>query len=450
MNEVWTHWEGEVINGTFPLRRLLGASDHSGVFLTEHPAQNLPKAAIKVIPADPGTAQIQLSRWSTAAALSHPHLIRLLDSGRCQLGDDPFLFLVMEYAGETLSEILPSRALTEGEVRELLIPTLDVLTFLHSKSLVQGHLQPSNILVVDDQPKLASDSIGPVGEFTPGIARPSPYDAPEKTKNGEISAAADIWALGVTLIEALTQRPSTGPIESSGILSWPASLPPAFVDTVRRCLSRNPADRPTASELQTQAKEAAPAILVPNSQPVVRKTTGRVTPPEKSSMRRLSVQAVGVIIFVLIALWAGWHLIRSNPHAQQDTSSTSQSSLQPAVSPDPSSSTNPTESKSATPRAVSDASFVVHEEIPDVPQSANQTIHGHIDVSVLVTVDSSGNVVDEIIKKSGPSQYFARAATAAAKRWKFAPAANQDPREWLLWFQFTSSGATAHATIPRS
>src|ERR1700692_3145451 len=98
MTEVWTRWEGQVVNGVFPLRRFLSASDHSAVFLTEYKAHNLPNAALKLVPVIPTLAQAQLSRWAVAATLSHPHLIRLLGSGRCQLGDLPFLFVVMEYA----------------------------------------------------------------------------------------------------------------------------------------------------------------------------------------------------------------------------------------------------------------------------------------------------------------------------------------------------------------
>ena len=42
MSEVWTRLEGQVVNGAFPLRRYLGSSDHSGVFLTEYAAQSFP------------------------------------------------------------------------------------------------------------------------------------------------------------------------------------------------------------------------------------------------------------------------------------------------------------------------------------------------------------------------------------------------------------------------
>src|SRR3981189_3242424 len=115
MTEVWTKWEGQVISGVFPLRRLLSASDHSAVFLTEYKAQSLPNAALKLVPAIPALAQAQLSHWTMAATLAHPHLIRLFEAGLCQLGGLQFLFVVMEYAEQTLSRILLQRALTPAE-----------------------------------------------------------------------------------------------------------------------------------------------------------------------------------------------------------------------------------------------------------------------------------------------------------------------------------------------
>jgi hypothetical protein len=116
MTEVWTKWESQVINGQFLLRRFLGGSEHSAVFLTEHKAQNLPNAALKLVPAIPTLTQAQLSHWTTAATLSHPHLIRLLESGRCELGGLQFLFIVMEYAEQTLSQILPRREIGRAHV----------------------------------------------------------------------------------------------------------------------------------------------------------------------------------------------------------------------------------------------------------------------------------------------------------------------------------------------
>src|SRR5882757_1323 len=163
MTQVGTQWEGQVVNGVYPLRRFLSASEHSPVFLTESTTEGFLNAAIKLVPADPALTKLQLWHWKTAATFSHPHLIRLLDAGQCEIEGRPLLFVVMEYAEESLSQILPYRALEPGEVRELLVPTLEALTFLHRENWVQGQLKPSNFLVVNDQLKLATDTIRPAG-----------------------------------------------------------------------------------------------------------------------------------------------------------------------------------------------------------------------------------------------------------------------------------------------
>jgi len=93
---------------------------------------------------------------------------------------------------------------------------------------------------------------------------------------------------------------------------------------------------------------------------------------------------------------------------------------------------------------------VVHEEIPNVPHSALATIHGHVKVAVRVTVDSSGNVVDDSFDHAGPSHYFARVASQAARKWKFAPTDPKSGRQWVVHFDFSKTGTTAHATTTRS
>jgi TonB family protein len=93
---------------------------------------------------------------------------------------------------------------------------------------------------------------------------------------------------------------------------------------------------------------------------------------------------------------------------------------------------------------------VLHEEIPDVPLRARDTIHGRIDISIRVTVNNAGDVVDETLEKRGPSRYFARLATEAARKWKFAATDDQASRKWLLRYEFTRNGATVLVAMPRS
>ena len=442
MTEIWTKWEGQVINGVFPLRRFVRASDHSAVFLTEHAAQNLPSAALKLVPAVPKLAQAQLSRWSTVAALAHPHLIRLLESGRCQIEDLEFIFVVMEYAEQSLSQILPQRPLTPDEVREMLLPTLSALAFLHGKNLVQGQLKPSNFLVVDDQLKLASDTIRPAGESTATITAPSVYDPPE-ANGGSSSAAGDIWSLGITLAEALTQHPASLPDGGLTSALVAAAVPPALANIVHQCLNHNPANRPTAAEILAEINPTAPvpqpqpAIPAPEQldlipKPGVRETPNTAAPPEESPLKRYLVMAMAAILVLAVALWGGSRLLSSKTSSAPPTAA--------AQNPEPSSPIPPT-----APPPVEGSPFVIHEEIPEISRHARDSIRGHIKIAVRVTVDSSGNVVNEVLETRGPSYYFARLATEAARKWKFVPA-DQDSRKWLLRFEFARDGVTGHAT----
>src|SRR5262249_2401484 len=147
---LWQDWQDSVINGIYPLRRVLHASAQDAVFLTESRLHNRSNAAIKIVRAEGVTADLQLRRWRMVTALSHPHLTRLLDSGQCQLGGQQCLFVVMEDAEQTLAQVLAHRALTADEVRDMLPPTLAALGFLHRKNLVHGRLKPASLLVVND------------------------------------------------------------------------------------------------------------------------------------------------------------------------------------------------------------------------------------------------------------------------------------------------------------
>jgi TonB family protein len=329
----------------------------------------------------------------------------------------------------------------------MLRPTLDALAFLHGRNLVHGQLKPPNILVVDDQLKLASDTIRPAGAPRAGTNKPSPYDPPEAV-NGRIAAAGDIWALGITLVEALTQRPPVWPDKGSENVSLPAGLPPTFAETIGRCLSSNPADRPTVLDLEGEFNLAPPAATDSKSQPVERITTRQTAAPRKPPKQRLFVSIIAVLLVVLAAAWTGSRLLQRSPNSQRPASPTGSRADSTEMKPAPWRPASPPSERPVQP--LPDASpAVLQQEIPNVPRSASRTIHGRINVTVRVTVDRSGTVVGEILEKPGPSKYFSRLATTAAKQWKFAPADNRDDREWLLWFEFSRDGTTGHATSPQ-
>lgn len=309
---VWTAWENHVVNDTYPLRRVLGASHHGVVFLTEYRATEL---AIKLVPVETVRVADRLAEWKAAATITHPHLIQLFDVGRCQLGRREFVFVVMEYAQQTLTQILRKRALAPDEVREMLSHVLDTLAWLHRDDLVHGHLKPSNILAVNDQLKLSSDTIRATGQAPSGVVRTSLYDPPE-LRDRTISTAGDMWALGMTLVEVLTQRTwaaARGQGETTASLL--SNVPEPFQDTARRCLRRAPADRATASELLAQYRPATAAVEptlklesteaqeTTQSETAI-ETADEPADPPNVSLIRLTLGALAAALLLFLGAWA--------------------------------------------------------------------------------------------------------------------------------------------------
>jgi TonB family protein len=265
MSDTWKQCEGQVVDGKFQLLEHLGGSDHSVVFLTERGNGKPQKAAIKFVQADAANADLQLSRWKQAAQLSHANLIKLFETGRCHLAGMDLLYVVMEFAAENLAEFLPQRALSPAETRDMLEPFVETLTYLHGKGFLHARIKPGNILAIDDQLKLSSDSVCRVGE-APLDAKPDAYTPPESAQ-GESSPAGDVWALGVTLVETLTQRAperTASPSENREELPVADTLPQPYLDIARHCLQLDPRRRWSVTEISTRlnppAKPPAPSL----------------------------------------------------------------------------------------------------------------------------------------------------------------------------------------------
>jgi len=451
--EFWTRWEHQVVNGVFPLRRLLGCSDRTAVFLTEHKAKNLPNAAIKLVRTDGLGAKAQLKQWKAAAALSHPHLLSLFEMGRWRPGRREFVFLVMEYAEQTLDQILNQRALTPDEVRGMLPPTLEALEYLHRNKWVHGQLRPSNFLAVNDELKLASESVRPAGH-SDSVLRISLHDPPELAKSGA-SAAGDVWGFGMTLVQALTRATPSWPDQRSETATLPANLPAPFVGLVRRCLSRTPANRPTVIELEAPFKTALRANSSADVQPPAATPTSqkpapaapKVVPPQPKRKRNMSLLSFAATFVIVLA---GWMYFFNSPSAQPQPAIVAASVPTPVASPPV---IAPTPEPVAEDPAPTSFDFevtpkaVLYEAKPSVPQDLSAKIRGAIDVTLRVLVDPSGDVMAALMENPGRNKTLARLADTAARDWKFAETEDKDStRVWLLRFQFTRDGVTASAT----
>jgi TonB family protein len=434
-SELWKNWEGRAAEGKFPLRQWLGGSDHSAVFLTQRTGAESQKAAIKLIPADSREAA-QLSRWAEAAKLSHPHLLRLFEFGRCQIDSTHVLYVVMEYAEENLAEILPLRPLTPDEASAMLGPTAEALEYLHKSGFAHGRIKPSNIMAVRDQLKISADRLGKAGER--GDARaPSVYDAPEAASTG-LSPAADIWSLGATLVAVLTQNEPTPKTLAREPIAVPETISQAIREIARRCLQIDPQQRCTASDILARIKPQASRAPLPVSTRVV-----ETHPSPQHSWRWILVPAIAVAL--VLAVWVSSKVISHQPPVPAAEVAPAKA---PAEAP-PSQTPAPFAEKMKPAQTGTARGSVLRQVMPEVSRSAQNTIQGRLKVVVDVSVDTSGNVSGAKFVSSGPSTYFASRALAAARGWKFNPPqvdGQAAPSEWLLRFQFRRTSIEAFPT----
>jgi len=496
MSNTWKEWEGQILDGKFPLLRYLGGSEHCAVFLTErHEGERLIKAAIKLIPAAPENGEIQLSRWQKAAELSHPDLIPLHEMGSSDLDGVPLIYVVMECAEENLAQVLPGRALTPAEAREMLDSVLDVLAYLHRKGFVHGHIKPANIMASGEQLKVSSDGLRRVGESLDGPGNQDAYDAPENAPGilpapQPMSPAGDVWSLGIAIVETLTQNlPVVRTAEQQDPL-LPRSLQEPFLEIASHCLVLQPQSRWTVAQIAARLEGRDPIPQMRALPPEVRTSLPEVQPIARASRPTSKHRSYKVLIAVgsalgLAAILAGPRLLRRHADAPQTPAAAVEQLLVPPVRKQvaPSSQERPTkpyrssvaeeersskapvpvpalihpetmhEEETNTVARLPVGSFVhggvAHQVMPEVLQSARNSIRGTVRVSVKVNVDRSGNVEDAELESRGPSKYFARAALDAAQDWKFkAPMAGSRGvlSTWTLRFEFTRDETTVVPT----
>jgi outer membrane biosynthesis protein TonB len=160
-----------------------------------------------------------------------------------------------------------------------------------------------------------------------------------------------------------------------------------------------------------------------------------------------------MMIAALVLVILGWILLRaltshratSQPPAPPQVPAGSQPG---AVAPPPA-GPRTTDSASSpanvTRSAATNSSAVLHEVIPEVPQTARRTIRGHLKVWIRVIVDQDGSVFAATADRAGPSRYFERLAVEAAKKWTF-PAVDAPPRRIMqLRFDFSRDAVSARA-----
>jgi serine/threonine-protein kinase len=315
------------ITGSYRIERELGQGGMATVYLA-HDLKHDRKVAIKVLRPELAAvigAERFLREIKTIATLQHPHILGLIDSGEAN-GTAWYVMPFVE--GESLRERLSrEKQLPIAEAVRIATETAGALDYAHRHGVIHRDIKPENILlhdgaalVADFGIALAVSAAGGSRMTETGMSLGTPhYMSPEQAMGErEITARADVYALGCVLYEMLTgDPPFTGSTaqaivarvmtESPRPITTQRHTVPAHVEAaVLTALEKLPADR------FGTAGEFAAAL----GGPADGRTGGpRVTRPFARPPVRLSVYLTVATVALLLAL-AAWGWLRHPPAAE--------------------------------------------------------------------------------------------------------------------------------------
>ena len=363
--------------------------------------------------------------------------------GRGEVDGAAVVYIITELAEEALAQIIPERPLTDAEAEEMMGPVLDALAYLHGNVvLCMGSIKPSNVLVIENDVKLSSDGPIAAGSAAPELLGSDAHHAPE-TATGPVAPSADIWSLGMTVVEALTQQLPVWDSAGKTEPVVPTTLPKPFAAIARECLYVDPAGRCSVSEIRAML-DGRPKTTTLNSPAAVEMPCSHCE--ETDTRKRMPVVPliVGVVLLIAIIIGLGIHS-RKTQTAPVQTETTQQA---PSAEPDTKSATPQPSAAPSSSMTGTSRGEVLNRVVPEASRGASNSIQGKVGVAVRVTVDESGAVTGAEFATHGPSAYFARLAMESARNLEIQAAARRmDGRREARGCCTTRSGEAARMSI---
>ncbi len=325
------------LSDRYTIERELGQGGMATVYLAED-LKHRRKVAIKVLKPELAAvlgAERFVQEITTTAALQHPHILPLFDSGKVVSqwsmadGDDPstndhrpstLLYYVMPYIeGETLRDKLNRETqLGVDEAVRITREVADALDYAHRHGVVHRDIKPENILLHDGRPMVADFGIALAvsaaagGRMTEtGLSLGTPhYMSPEQaTADKEITGRSDIYSMASVLYEMLTGNPPhTGSSaqqiimkivaeEAQPVTRYRKSVPANVAAALAKGLEKLPADR------FSTAKAFAEALADPNFS-IARPGVGAAAPSAQAWVRdwRSIVAVAAVALLAVLAI----------------------------------------------------------------------------------------------------------------------------------------------------
>ncbi|KJL20427.1 Serine/threonine-protein kinase PrkC [Microbacterium oxydans] len=339
----------ELLGGRYQLRDCVGQGGMARVYRADDVLLGR-TVAIKLLNegTEGASSERARSEMTVLASLNHPAMVTLYDA---QLVPGKAEYLVMEFVdGPTLSARIAQGPVPPTDVAMIAADLAEALHVVHGAGVVHRDVKPSNVLLSPTSlpgsrsgAKLADFGISVLVDdarlTSPGVViGTAAYLAPEQLRGAPPAPAADIYALGLVLLEALTGKRAFGQAEGIGaamarlieVPAVPRSVGPQWADLLTRMVAIAPEDRPSAAAVFAAASMLASAPVVPPRPPVPviappvpaasaasavstaptrllsSKTPERVVPTRRPTHRWgvIGTAAVAVAASVLVGVWA--------------------------------------------------------------------------------------------------------------------------------------------------
>src|SRR5207248_4997823 len=301
----------ELVAGRYRPLRPLGSGGSGSVWLARDERTGL-EVALKIVPRE-GKAASRAEREALAAArLRHERCLRAYALER----DSRNVYIAYEYVpGQTMRQALRAGDLNDADSVEVAAQVLEALAHAHGRGIVHRDVKPSNVLLAEGEAldvRLLDFGLAQMAEFdtltaigdVPGTLA---YVSPERLLGREATEAADVWAVGVMLWEALAGRhpfrtdslgETSRRIQSGAppLATVRPDLPEALQRAVASALPLNPARRPSAARLAAALRTPKKKRRQPRRRAVLGPTRERIR----------AALAARVLPAGLAAAWAAW------------------------------------------------------------------------------------------------------------------------------------------------